>query len=154
LIIPGRPSRWPSSGEKIRTPAAASQALDLLRHDDAAAPAEYPDLSRPGLRKQLGQVLEVLQVAALVRADGHALGVLVEYRVDDLAHGPVVAEVNNLGPLGLHDPPHDVDRRVVPVEQRRRGDEPHRVRRHVQLASLCRSWHRSLQETASRRFNF
>ena len=35
-----------------------------------------------------------------------------------------MAEVDHLGALGLEDPPHDVDRRVVAVEQAGGGDEP------------------------------
>ena len=117
----------------MRTPACASR-VDLLGHDDPAAPAEDPDLARPGLFEQLGQVLEVLHVAALVGADRHPLGVLVEHRVHHVADRPVVPEVDHLGPLRLQDPPHDVDRGVVPVEQCRRGDEPHRVNGHVESA--------------------
>ena len=51
------------------------------------------------------------------------MGVLVERRDDDLLHRAVVPEVHHLGPRGLEDPAHDVDRGVVPVEQARRGDE-------------------------------
>src|ERR1700750_922433 len=65
LIIPARPSRWPSSGVKIST-AAPRAAPDLPRPDDAPAPAEDPALARPGLLEQASQVLEVLHVAALV----------------------------------------------------------------------------------------
>jgi len=32
-------------------------------------------------------------------------------------------------PVGLQDPPHDVDRRVVAVEEARRGDEANLVQR-------------------------
>ncbi len=35
----------------------------------------------------------------------------------------VVAEVDHLRALRLDDPPHDVDRRVVAIEQAGRGDE-------------------------------
>jgi len=93
------------------------------------------------LGQQLGQVLEVLDVAALVGADRHGLGVLVKDRVHHLADRPVVPEVHDLRALGLQDPPHDVDRGVVPVEQRGRGDEPHRVRRDMQVAGLRRTGH-------------
>ncbi len=38
-----------------------------------------------------------------------------------------VAEVDDLGAGGLQDAAHDVDRRIVAVEQRRGGDEAHLV---------------------------
>jgi hypothetical protein len=55
-------------------------------------------------------------------------------RTAPVSDRPVMAKMDHLGAPGLHDPPHDVDRRVVPVEQRRRCHEPHRMRRHVRLA--------------------
>ena len=113
--------------------AGGAQPLDLGRHDDAAAAADDLDVAGARLAQQLHEVLEVLDVPALVRADGDALHVLLDGGVDDLAHAAVVPEVDDLGPLGLHDPPHDVDRRVVPVEQGGRGDDAHRVLGHVQV---------------------
>ena len=72
---------------------------------------------------------------------GHALHVLLDRGGDDLVDRAVVAEVDHLGALALQDPPHDVDRGVVAVEQAGGGDEPHRVRGHVQrcrvLAKPC-----------------
>jgi hypothetical protein len=44
--------------------------------------------------------------------------------------------VDDLGPLRLEDPPHDVDRGVVAVEQRGGGHEADRVGRRVQ-AGTC-----------------
>ena len=119
----------------MRTPASA-QPRDLVRDDDPAAAAEDPDVPGAGLGQQLRQVLEVLDVAALVGADRDALRVLLEHRVDDLADRAVVPEVHDLGALRLQDAAHDVDRGVVPVEQRGRGHEPHRMHRHVQLVLL------------------
>jgi hypothetical protein len=50
-----------------------------------------------------------------------------------------VPEVDDLGALTLQDPPHDVDRGVVPVEQARRGDESNRVGGQVQGGRSLRS---------------
>jgi hypothetical protein len=86
--------------------------------------------SPPGL-EQVDHVLEVLDVAALVGADGDALGVFLQRGGDDLLHRAVVAQVDHLGAHALQDAPHDVDGRVVAVEQRRRGDETHLVLRAV-----------------------
>ncbi|GAA2856990.1 hypothetical protein GCM10020220_052790 [Nonomuraea rubra] len=70
-------------------------------------------------------------MAALVGADRHTLDVLLDGRGDDLVHRTVVPEVDDLGPLGLEDAPHDVDRRVVPVEQGCCGHEAYWVGRDV-----------------------
>ena len=44
-------------------------------------------------------------------------------QLDDLGDRAVVAEVDDLGAGGLEMPAHDVDRRVVAVEERGRGDD-------------------------------
>ena len=109
-------------GGEDRHPGLA-QPRDLRGHDHAAAAADDPDVVGAGLAQRLHEVLEVLHVAALVRRDRDALDVLLERRVDDLLHRAVVPEVDDLAALALEDPPHDVDRRVVAVEQARGGDE-------------------------------
>jgi hypothetical protein len=53
-------------------------ARDLGRHDHAAAAAEHLDVRGAALAQQVDHVLEVLDVAALVGADGDALGVLLQ----------------------------------------------------------------------------
>ena len=108
--------------------AGPAQPLDLVVHDHAAATADDLDVAGAAAAELLDEVLEVLDVAALVRRHRHALHVLLDRRLDDLGDRAVVAEVDHLAALGLEDPPHDVDRRVVPVEQARRGHQPDRVR--------------------------
>jgi hypothetical protein len=112
--------------------AARAQQGDLLRDDDAAAPAEDLDVAGAHLDQPVLEVAEVLDVAALVGADRHALDVLLQGRRDDVLDAPVVAEVHHLGPLRLQHPAHDVDGGVVAVEQARRRHEADRVRGHVQ----------------------
>ena len=118
-------------GEDARD-AARVQQVDLLADDDAAPAAEDLDVAGAVLGEELDQVAEVLDVPALVGADGDALDVLLDGGADDLADRAVVAEVDHLGTLRLQDAAHDVDRRVVPVEQARRGDEPDGVHGAVQ----------------------
>ena len=117
--------------------AGVAQAGDLLGDDDAATAADDADVAGAVLLEQLHEVLEVLDVATLVGADGDALHVLLDRRVDDLLDRAVVPEVDDLGALRLHDPPHDVDRRVVPVEEAAGGDEPHVVRRALVRVARC-----------------
>jgi hypothetical protein len=109
------------------------QQLDLARHDHATAAAVDPDVPGAALAQQFHQVGEVLDVPALVRADRDALRVLLERGRHDLVDRPVVAEVHHLRALALEDAPHDVDRRVVAVEEARRTDEADGVRGHVQV---------------------
>jgi hypothetical protein len=108
--------------------AVAVQRRDLARHDDAAAAAENAHVGAAALPEQIDHVLEVLDVAALVRADGDALHVFLQRRRHDFIDGAVVPEVHDLGAHALQKAAHDVDRRVVAVEQARRRDETHLVR--------------------------
>ncbi len=73
------------------------------------------------------QILEVLDVAALVGGHGDPLHVLVDDRRDDFVDRTVVTEMDHLHPTSLEDPAHDVDRRVVTVEQTGGRDEPNGV---------------------------
>ena len=103
--------------------AAGAQPVDLVVHDHAATAADDVHVVRAALAQRLDEVLEVLDVAALVRRHRDALDVLLDRGVHDLLHRAVVPEVHDLAPLAHEDPPHDVDRRVVPVEQAGRGDQ-------------------------------
>ena len=105
--------------------AGGAQPLDLVVHDDAAAAADDVHVVGAALAQRLDEVLEVLDVPALVRRDRDALDVLLDRRVHDLLDRAVVPEVHDLAALAHEDPPHDVDRGVVPVEQAGRGDQPH-----------------------------
>ena len=125
-----------------RDPGLA-QPRDLGRDDDAAPTADDLHVAGAGLAEQLDEVLEVLDVAALVGRHRDALGVLLDRRVDDLLDRAVVPEVDDLGALRLHDPPHDVDRGVVPVEQGRGRDDADGVLGHVEVGSgrlRCHRW--------------
>ena len=113
--------------------ARRAQTGDLRRDDDAATAADDLDVARTLGAQRLHEVLEVLHVPALVGRDRDALDVLLERGGHDLLHGAVVTEVDHLAALAHEDPPHDVDRRVVPVEERGRGDEADRVLRDVEV---------------------
>ncbi len=114
--------------------ARVAQPGDLVTHDHPATAADDLHVARAALAQRLDEVLEVLDVPALVGADRDALHVLLDRRVHDVGHRAVVPEVDHLAALALQDPPHDVDRRVVSVEEGRRGDQTHGVGGDVQLA--------------------
>ena len=116
LIIPTRPIRWPSSGEKMVTPDSRRRLISAGTMTPPPPPTTLT-WSAPGRAQRLDEVLEVLDVAALVGRDGDALGVLLERGVHDLLDRAVVPEVDHLAALAHEDPPHDVDRGVVAVEQ-------------------------------------
>jgi hypothetical protein len=76
--------------------------------------------------------------------------ILLDRAIDDLVHRAVVPQVDDLAAGRLQDPPHDVDRRVVAVEQRGGGHETDLVLRlvderwaarvvHGVLLARCRS---------------
>jgi hypothetical protein len=62
-------------------------------------------------------------VAALVRRDRDAVRVLLKRAGHDLLDRAVVAEMDYFAAGRLQDAPHDVDRRVVAVEQAGGSDE-------------------------------
>ena len=59
-------------------------------------------------------------------ADGNPVGIFLDGRADDVVNAAVVPEMDHLGALRLDEPAHDIDRRIVAIEQRRRGDETQR----------------------------
>ena len=116
--------------------AALGEQGDLVGDDDPAAAAEDLHVAGADLGQARLKVGEVLDVAALVGRQRDALHVLLDRGRDHGVDAAVVAEVDDLGALRLQDAPHDVDRRVVAVEQAGRRDEPDRVRGHVQRGLL------------------
>ena len=103
--------------------AVGLQLADLLRRDRAAAAAEHAHVAGAALAQHVDHVLEVLDVAALVGRQRDGVGVFLQRGAHHVFHRAVVAEVDHLRALRLDDPPHDVDRRVVAIEQAGRGDE-------------------------------
>jgi hypothetical protein len=79
--------------------AVGLQLGDLARHDHAAAAAEDAHVRAAALAQQVDHVLEVLDVAALVGADGDALHVFLQRRGHDLVDRAVVPEVHHLAPM-------------------------------------------------------
>ena len=111
----------------------ALQRLDLLRRDRAAAAHDDADVLAAALAQHVHHVGEVLVVAALIGARGDRVRVLLDGRPDDLRHAAVVAEMNDLGAMRLQQAADHVDRRIVAVEERGRGDESERRARPAGL---------------------
>ena len=129
-------SRQPEPGPVLRRKDVdpdRRQLRDLGGDDDPTAAAIQLDVPCSAAGQLVGEVAEVLDVPALIGADRDALNVLLERRGDDLGDGSVVAEVDDLGALGLEQPPHDVDRRIVTVEKTCGSDESDRVTGHVEF---------------------
>lgn len=114
--------------------AVVLQLADLGRHDHPAAAAEHLDVLAAARAQRVDHVFEVLDVAALVAGHGNALHILLQGRVDHLVHRAVVPQVDHLATHRLQDAPHDVDGRIVAVEQRSRRDEAHLVAHRAGLA--------------------
>ena len=107
--------------------AVVLQLTDLGGHDHPAAAAEHLDVLTAARAQRVDHVLEVFDVATLVARHGNALHVFLQRGVDHLVHRAVMPEVDHLAAHRLQDAPHDVDRRVVPVEQRGGRHEAHLV---------------------------
>jgi hypothetical protein len=101
------------------------ERLRLVGRDGAAAAAVDADVAGSHLAQAIHQIAEVLHVPALVGGDRDRVGVLLHRGLDDLVHRAVVAQVDHLGTLRLQQPAHDVDGRIVPVEQRGRRHDAH-----------------------------
>ena len=86
-------------------------------NNDTAAAAKDLNVLAAALAQQVHHVLEILHMAALVGADGNALGILLQGRRDHFIDRTVVAQVNDLGTHALQNAAHDVDGGVVAVEQ-------------------------------------
>ena len=108
--------------------AIVVQLADFGRHDHAATAAKHLHVRAAAAVQQIDHVLEILDMPTLVAADGDALRVFLQGGGHHLIDAAVVAKVNHLGAHALQDAPHDVDGRVVAVEQRGGGDEAHLVR--------------------------
>src|SRR6056297_464789 len=76
-----------------------------------------PWASRALLGQHVDHVLEILVVPALVGADRNSVGVFADRGPDDLGDRAVVPEVDDLATLGLNQAAHQIDGRIVPVEQ-------------------------------------
>ena len=107
--------------------AIGMQVFDFRRDDHAATAAENFNVGPPGLFQQVDHVFEVFHMSALVGRNRNALDVFLDRRVDDIGDGAVMAQVNDLGARTLQNPAHDVDRRIVPVEQAGRGHKADRI---------------------------
>src|SRR5437867_221831 len=112
-------------GREDARDAVFLQVIDLRGNDHAAAAAKNLDVGASALAQKIQHVLEELDVAALIRRDRDAVRVFLQRGRDDVLDRSVMAEVDHLAAGRLEDPAHDVDRRVVAVEQARRGDEAH-----------------------------
>ena len=106
--------------------AVALERLDLVRRDRPAPADHHADVLAAALAEHVDHVGEVLVVPALVGADRDAIGVLVDGGPHDVGDRTVVAEVHDLGALGLQEATDEVDGGIVAIEQRGRGDEPQR----------------------------
>lgn len=129
---PLEPELLPVGRREDPLDAVGLQLGDLRGDDDPASAPVDLDVA-PALGSQpVHQVAEVLHVAALIGADRHPLDVFGDGCFHHVVHRPVVAQVDDLGPLGLQEAAHDVDGGVVAVEQARGGDEAHRMHRVVE----------------------
>ena len=104
-------------------------------------PAKMLRYGRPRLPSRRSYMyFEVLDVAALVARDRNPLGVLLDGAVDDLLRPlRLWPRWMTSAPLALQDAPHDVDGRIVAVEERGRRDDADVMFRAVGLLRVRRA---------------
>ena len=90
--------RAPVVGRVNLGDARLVEGADFRRRDGAAAPAKDADMLASSLVEQLANVREVLDVAALVRGQGHGVSVLLNRTVHDRLGRLVVAEMDDFRP--------------------------------------------------------
>ena len=122
------------------------QFADLGWHDHATAAAEDLDVLAAIGTQQVDHVLEVLDMAALIRRHRNALHIFLQRAVHHFLDRPVVTQVDHFAAHALQDASHDVDRGIMAIEQRRCGHESHLVRHAVfgELFGVGQISHRGL----------
>ncbi len=103
--------------------AVGLEFLDLFRRDRPATAREHANMRGAALGEHVDHVLEVFDMAALIARQRDRIGIFLQRRAHHVLDRAVVAEMNHFRALRLDDAAHDVDRRVVAVEQAGRSDE-------------------------------
>src|SRR5664279_3683874 len=93
------------------------QPLYFCWQDGSATATKNPDMTAAVYIQQFEQVGKEFDMAALVRRDRDRLHVFFDSCFRDFVHASVVTEVNHFHSPGLQDTAHDIDRRIVPVEE-------------------------------------
>ena len=96
------------------------QLFDFAIGHGAAAATEDTNVSTTAFFQKLDHELEELNMPALVRRNRNALRIFFNRSFHNLFDTAVVPKVNDLGAFLLQNPPHDVDRGIVAIEQRSR----------------------------------
>src|SRR5258708_11186596 len=81
--------------------------------------------------QQVLHILKEFQVPALVGGDGDPLHIFLDGAFHYFRLRPVMSQVNDLSPLRLQEPPHDIDRGIMTIEERRSRNEPHFMHRGI-----------------------
>ena len=92
------------------------------------------------LAQAIDHVAKELVVAALVGAHRNAVRIFLDRGAHDIVDAAVVTEVNHLDALRLDQSTHDVDRRIMAIEQGRCGDKAQRcvfARTRGQIGGWC-----------------
>ncbi|CAB4762621.1 unannotated protein [freshwater metagenome] len=96
---------------------------NLVRGNHAASAAVDTHMRRAFLGKTVNQVLEILDVTALIGANCDSLHILLDGSGHKFINGAVMTQMDHLGALRLQNATHDVDRHVMAIKQARCGDK-------------------------------
>ena len=93
------------------------EGSNFRRGNGSSTTAKDTDVLAACLIKQLADVGEVLDVAALVRRQGYGVSVFLNGAVKHGFCRLVVAEMDDFSPRGFNQSAHDVDGGIVAVKQ-------------------------------------
>lgn len=103
------------------------QLLNLIRQNHTPTAGKYLDMASTLLLEEVIHVFEIFRVATLVAGHSNGLGIFLYGGIDHLFNAPVVAQVDHFTTCSLYDPAHDIDGRIMAIEEAGSGNDTHLV---------------------------
>ena len=93
------------------------QVTNLRGRDGASATTEDSDIFPSCSIEQLSNIGEIFHVAALIGCEGNRMCVLFDSRLHHIECASIMTEMNHFTTCSLNQTPHDIDGRIVTIEQ-------------------------------------
>src|SRR5438552_16094955 len=112
------------AGEKNFLDAFAFHDRGIVMCNGAAATTEYLDVVCPFFAEKIHNLSKKLNVSAVVTGDANRANVFLDRRAHDAAHRAMITEINDLKSMPKEFQIDCIDRAIVPVANRNRGQNP------------------------------
>src|SRR5690606_27045191 len=112
------------------------ELLDFLRKNGTTSTAKNADMVGAPLAQQIVYIFEKFVVPALVRRQGNTLYIFLDGGIHNFLCAAVMSKVDDLCAGTLHNAPHDIDSRIVPIKKRCCRHNPHMVMRRINSIRL------------------